>query len=107
MESQHIVVVGGSAGGVEALRRLVATLPHDFPAAIVAVIHFPPDAISMLPDILRRAGKLPAEHARDGEPLEAGRIYVGPPDAHAIVSHGKVELGCGPRENGHRPAIDP
>ncbi|HEV8164959.1 MAG TPA: chemotaxis protein CheB, partial [Actinomycetota bacterium] len=60
-----------------------------------------------LPDILTRHGPLPASHAKDGEPIEQRRIYVAPPDHHLLLRAGHVHLARGPRENGHRPAVDP
>src|SRR5579884_3282385 len=102
-----IVVVGASAGGVEALQRFVRSLPADFGAPVAVVLHASPTARSYLPDILTRAGALAARHAEDGEQLEAGHIYVAPPDSHLVVTDGVVSLTKGPRENGHRPAIDP
>jgi two-component system chemotaxis response regulator CheB len=102
-----LVVVGASAGGVEALRRFVHALPSDFRAPILVVLHSSPGARSYLPEILTRAGPLPVRHASDGEPLEGGRIYVAPPDCHLVVDPGRARVVRGPRENGHRPAIDP
>jgi two-component system chemotaxis response regulator CheB len=69
------------------------------------VLHVPPTT-SMLPAILTWAGALPAEHARDGVEFEAGRIYVAPPDYHLLLGERTMHLERGPRENGHRPAID-
>jgi two-component system chemotaxis response regulator CheB len=103
----HTVVVGASAGGVEALRQLVGALPADYPAAVLVVLHVAPVATSVLPQILARAGELPARHASDGEAMEGGNIYVAPPDSHLVVSDGTLALDHGPRVNGHRPAIDP
>jgi two-component system chemotaxis response regulator CheB len=104
---RDLVVVGASAGGVEALRIMAAGLPADFPAAILVVLHVPRNAPSALPRILDRAGPLPARTAFDGEPLSPGRIYVAPPDRHLMVIAGRARLSQGPSENGHRPAIDP
>jgi two-component system, chemotaxis family, protein-glutamate methylesterase/glutaminase len=103
---RDIVVVGASAGGVEALRTLVAGLPADLEASLFVVLHVPPTT-SVLPAILRRAGKLPVDHALDGESVEHGRVYVAPPDFHLLLEGEVVRLARGPRENGHRPAIDP
>jgi two-component system chemotaxis response regulator CheB len=71
----RVIVVGASAGGVEALSRLVSGLPRDLAAAVLVVLHITPSGTSVLPAILSRAGSLPASHAEDGEPIENGRIY--------------------------------
>ncbi|KYC41711.1 chemotaxis protein CheB [Scytonema hofmannii PCC 7110] len=107
MPGHDIIVVGASAGGVEALTFLVKNLPQDLNAAVLIVLHVPSHSTSVLPRILERAGNLPAVHARDGEPLLLGRIYIAPPDYHLLVKLGTLQLSRGPRENSHRPAIDP
>ena len=107
MPDHDIVVVGASAGGVEALAALARSLPADLPAAVFVVLHVPSTGSSALPDILSRHGPLPAAHVKDGEPIENGRIYVAPPDHHVLLRTGHVHLSRGPRENGHRPAVDP
>ncbi len=81
-------------------------LPEDFAAPICIVLHLPPSGTSVLPAILDRAGPLRAVAARDGEPLVAGCVYVAPADCHLLVAPGEVALSAGPRENGHRPAVD-
>lgn len=107
MPNRDIVVIGASAGGIQALTNLVSGLPADLPAALFVVVHVPPYADSHLPEILERVSPLPAAHARDGEPIRPGQISVAPPDSHLLVRHGWVELSRGPRENHARPAIDP
>jgi two-component system, chemotaxis family, protein-glutamate methylesterase/glutaminase len=107
MPSRAVVAIGASAGGVEALSEVVRGLPADLPAAVLVVLHVPPGADSHLPSILERAGRLPAHHARDGEPLMDGTVFIAPPDDHLTIHDGHVRLDRGPRQNHHRPAIDP
>ncbi len=105
--SVAVVVVGASAGGVEALRAFVSGLPVGLPAPVVVVLHIPRRAPSALPAILSRAGPLVATSAQHGAALRAGVIYTAPADRHVLVVDGQVHLSLGPVENGHRPAIDP
>lgn len=114
MPGHDIIVVGASAGGVEALTQLMFNLPSEVPAAIFIVLHIPPQSVSVLPKILNRALKkrhqsssLLAIHPEGGEAIQHGRIYVAPPDHHLLVKAGYVSLTRGPRENSHRPAVDP
>jgi two-component system, chemotaxis family, protein-glutamate methylesterase/glutaminase len=107
MAKRDIVVVAASAGGVEALRDMLAGVPIDYPGAILVVLHMPATGGNSLPRILERAGSLPASTAVDGEPLRPGRIYVCSGDQHLLVANGHVHLRRGPHENGHRPAADP
>lgn len=104
---RDIVVIGASAGGVEALTGLVRKLPAGLGASLFVVLHMAAKQKSMLPRILSAAGPLPAKHARDGEPIVSGRIYVAPPDHHLLLHETHVRVVRGPSENGHRPAIDP
>lgn len=108
MAHHDIVVIGASTGGVEALTRLVRALPAGLPASLFVVCHFPPGHRSVLPEILSGSGSLLATHAIDGEPFHPGHIYVAPPDYHLLLTaEQRMHLTHGPRENHHRPAIDP
>jgi two-component system, chemotaxis family, protein-glutamate methylesterase/glutaminase len=105
-QAKSIIVIGTSAGGVEALITLAKALPADLPAAVFIVLHLPPEGTSLLPEILTRSGRLPATHAVDGERYEEGHIYVAPPNKHLILGRSTLRLTQGPRENRMRPAID-
>src|SRR5581483_7752936 len=106
-QGHDIIVIGASAGGVEALIALARQFPSDFPASVFIVLHIAPYPPSMLPDILNKAGVLPASHAVHGEPIERGHIYVAPSDSHMMLQAGSLRVVRGPKENGHRPAVDP
>jgi two-component system chemotaxis response regulator CheB len=106
MALHDIVVIGASAGAVEALRQITSRLPPDLPAAVFVVVHVPATFPSRLPEILARAGALPVSHARDGEVFQRGRIYVAPPGRHLVIEGGTTRLTLGPRENRVRPAVD-
>ncbi|HEY1402682.1 MAG TPA: chemotaxis protein CheB [Pyrinomonadaceae bacterium] len=107
MESRHIIVIGASAGGFEALKKLVAGLPKDFAASVFIVWHMSPDIRGVLPQVLNRAETVFAAHAYDQEPIQPNRIYVAPPDRHLLVERGRVRVTRGPKENRFRPAVDP
>ena len=107
MASKDIIVVGGSAGAVEALKSLVTSLPSDLQAAVLVVIHIPPSSPGRLPEILQRHANVRVAWARDEEVVECGRVYVAPPDRHLVVDDGRLRLTRAPRENHTRPAIDP
>jgi two-component system chemotaxis response regulator CheB len=103
---RDIIVVGTSAGGIEALQDLVREFPPSLDAAVLVVMHLPQWRESALPQILSRAGPLPAVSARDGEEVRHGTIYVAPAGYHLLLSDGRVRLGQGPKENRSRPSVD-
>jgi two-component system chemotaxis response regulator CheB len=108
MANQDLIVIGTSLGGLEALEALVGGLPADFNASLFVVQHIGAHGLGLLPEILERAGPLPASNARDGEPIRPGRIYVAPPDHHLLLERpGHVRVTRGPKENHCRPAVDP
>jgi two-component system chemotaxis response regulator CheB len=105
--SRDIIVVGASAGGLEALIGIIAGLPAELPAAVLVVLHTAPSGPGLLPKILQRASALPVAHGIDGQPVERGRVYVARPDHHLLVADGKIRVTRGPKENHTRPALDP
>ena len=107
MAGHDIIVIGASAGGVEALVNVVRTLPPNLPAALFITLHIPAESPSMLPTILSRSGALPAIHPEDGANIVPGMIYIAPADNHLQLEHGIIRIVHGPKENRHRPAIDP
>ncbi len=103
-----LIVVGASAGGMQALKELVAQLPGDFPAPLLIVTHMSPETTGeALVRALDDAGPLHCEHAKDGQRFEPGTIYLAPSDRHMLVEGDEILLTKGARENRSRPAIDP
>jgi len=105
--STRIFVIGASHSGLQALCGLVARLPANFPAPVFIVQHTAREGRSRLPELLSKAGPLPASHPRAGESIRPGHIYVAPPDHHMLVRPKYVWLSRGPRENQIRAAVDP
>lgn len=106
MAERALVVVGASAGGVEALQTLIAGLPPTFPAAVLVVLHIPAHTPSHLHAILARAGMLPVMPAEDGAAILPGHVYVARHDRHLLVEGERLRLTRGPKENRMRPAVD-
>lgn len=100
-------MIGGSAGSIAALKTVFRELPRDLPASIFVVVHVSSESPGMLGHLLSQVGNLPAKNATDKEETHYGQIYVAPPDHHLILERGRVRVLRGPRENRHRPAIDP
>ncbi len=107
MTDHDIIVIGGSLGGIEALRALVANFDADLPAAVFVVLHTSARSPGTLGQILDSVGPLAARLAADNAPIEPGHIYVAPPDFHLLLQRDSMRLTRGPRENRTRPAIDP
>ncbi len=103
---RDLVAVGASAGGVIALREFMGGLPADLPAAVLVVLHMARGQ-GALASILQRVCPLEVSRAEDMAPVQPGRVYVAQPDCHLLLRDGTLRLGRGPRENGHRPAVDP
>ena len=106
MAKHDIIVVGASAGGVEAVQKLVRELPGTMPAVLFVVMHLSPRTRSYLAEILTRAGHLAAIQAEDNMPIQPGRIYVAPPDYHLIIERDHIHVSLGPKEQHQRPSIN-
>jgi len=106
-KQERIIVIGASAGGFEAFKKIIKELPPDFTAPIFIVWHMSPEIRGILPQVLNRLNKIYAAHGYDQESIKSNRIYVAPPDHHLLIEDGKVRITHGPKENRFRPAIDP
>ncbi|MFL6499792.1 MAG: chemotaxis protein CheB [Candidatus Udaeobacter sp.] len=104
MHKRNIIVIGTSAGGVQTLCDLTKYLPQDLDASIFVVMHIGSE--TMLPEILSSRGNLPAVIAEHGKEYKRGHIYCAPANCHLSIKDHVTALKRGPRENGHRPAID-
>jgi two-component system chemotaxis response regulator CheB len=102
----RIIVMGASLGGVPALMQIASVLPDDLPAPVLIVLHVGQQP-SILPSLLAANSRLPAAHARHGQEIRPGHLYVAPPDHHMLVVDGRIVLTRGAREHHTRPAIDP
>jgi two-component system chemotaxis response regulator CheB len=102
-----VIGIGASAGGIDALLRVLASLPAGYPHAICVVLHLPATGHSVLAPILDRRCSLTVTPAAQGEPVRPGHVYVAQPDRHLMVRRGTLQLSRGPVENGVRPAVDP
>ena len=105
--THDIVCIGASAGAIPTLQTLLGTLPGDFAGTLFVVVHMSPRGGSELAGILSRAGTLPAVTAGDLVHWRPGCVYVAPADCHMLLEGEHVRVVRGPKENRHRPAIDP
>ena len=103
---RDITMIGASAGGIGAFQKLLRNLPSDYPAAVFAVLHLPPESPSVLANVLDRCSRLPVEFAVSGSRIRCGTVTFAPPDTHLFLEADRVLLSRGPRENRHRPSID-
>jgi two-component system chemotaxis response regulator CheB len=107
VEKRDTVVLGASAGGIEALQRVLPAFTREVEASVFLVQHLSADGQSVLDVVLGRSTGYHVAFARDDEAILPGRVYVAPPDQHLLIDGDKVRLWRGARENRSRPAIDP
>lgn len=104
--TRDMVVLGGSAGSIEAISRVLEHLPRSLPATVFIVMHLYPRQRSHMPAIFGKHASLPVRQAVDGDPIETGRIYVAAPDRHLLIAENHIHLTRGPKEGLHRPSIN-
>ncbi|WP_141731679.1 chemotaxis protein CheB [Oligoflexus tunisiensis] len=107
MTLPKLIVIGGSAGAIPTVLEIARGLPPNFSVPICVVIHFHPNARSVLPMLLESTSGIPAKHPQTQEFLMPRHIYVAPPDRHMVIHKNRILLHRGPHENRCRPAIDP
>lgn len=106
MRKKDIIVIGGSAGAIDVLKRLAQALPLNFAASLFAVVHASEGVYGYLADILGRESSLKATRVGNSMPIQPGHIYVSNPGLHLVLQDGFVRSVVGPRENRFRPSID-
>lgn len=104
---RDLFVFGGSAGGIEALLQVLRGLPSDLPATVGVALHRSPGFASQLAAVLARSVERPVSEPKDGEPLEAGHVYLAPRDVHMTIEDECWRLARGPKVHRMRPAVDP
>ena len=107
MAGHDIIVMGASAGGLPPIERVLSALPADFPASIFVTIHTAAEGPRLLCDVISRMSSLPVSYASDGDAFKKSRVYLAPPGRHLLLQASCMRVTAGPRENRHRPAIDP
>ena len=104
---EKIVVLGASAGGLDAFYNVLPPLPADYPFPVLIVQHIPPDKKSVVAELLAAKCQLAVREAEDKEPLEPGHAYIAPPDYHMLVENtGVLSLSSDEPVFYSRPSID-
>src|SRR3954454_5402176 len=107
MRNPRLVAIGASAGGVQALIRLVRRLPAGLDAPVLVAMHLSPDVPSALPAVVGRQTDMPTTLAPGDRPLAHAPIPTAPPGARLLLNDGTLHLSSGRKEHGERPSIDP
>jgi len=103
---KKVIVIGGSTGAIQVLCQILEGLPADLDAAVLAVIRISQQG-SLLPVVLERCRHYPVSSPARAEPIKAGKVFIAAPNRHLIVRSHCAVSWMGPRENRHRPGIDP
>ncbi len=102
----EVIAIGASAGGFHSLCAVLEPIPASLPCGILVVQHISPDYKSVLAELLVKRTSLRVQQARDGEPMNAGTVYIAPPDLHLLAEPGGMRLLRTPDVHHHRPSID-
>jgi len=101
------VVIGASAGAIEALSAILPKLPRNYPVPVMVVVHLPPDRQSIIANLFAVKSAIAVREAEDKEPLNAGTVYFAPPDYHLLVEHDhRLSLSSEEPVHYSRPAVD-
>jgi two-component system chemotaxis response regulator CheB len=106
-QRRDVVVIGGSAGAVEVLSKILSQLPVNLGAAVAVTLHRQPTFASSLAKVFARSSSLPVVEPADGDAFVPGRVYLAPQDQHMLIAGRVIRLDRGPRQHHTRPAIDP
>lgn len=103
----HAIVIGASAGAVEALSAILPLLPRGYGLPVLVVVHLPPDRPSALPGLFAAKCRIKVKEAEDKEPIQDGAIYFAPPNYHLLVENDRsLSLSQDPPVLYSRPSID-
>lgn len=105
-KAKRVVVIGASAGGIDALRKVLSQLPADLPAAMLVVQHLKEDYKTLLHEHLASYCPLRIYLAQDGLPLEEGAVYLAVPGQHLLIENNHLILNQAERVNYVRPSTD-
>jgi len=105
-QAKKVVVIGASAGGIDALTQVLSRLPAGFPAAILVVQHLRSDRQTRLPELLSHHSSLRVCPAQHGQPLEAGVVYIAIPGQHLHIQNGRLALSLEEPVHYMRPSAD-
>ena len=101
------ILIGASAGGVDALSAILPTLPSDYPIPVLIVVHLPPHHSSLLPELFNAKCLVTVKEAEDKEPIEAATVYFAPPDYHLLIEANRhLALSSDEPVFYSRPSID-
>jgi len=101
-----VIVIGASAGGIDALTQVLSRLPAGLSAAVLVVQHLHPDRRTHLHECLARHSPMPVRLADEEMPIEAGVVYLAVPGQHLRVARGRLTFGSGEQVNYVRPSAD-